>query len=78
MKTVKIYWSDLTLSKQKEIIELLGDNGNYDVFPLTIIEYEEESYELPVASDSQAKTYNAVSKENDKNKVCAESTTEEI
>ena len=77
MKTIEIYWSDLSLSKQKEIFEQLGDNGNYDIFPLTIIEYEEESYELSVASDSQAKIYNAVNKENDKNKVCIESTTEE-
>ena len=41
MKSIEIYWSDLTETKQQEILELFGDNGNYDVFPLAVIEYEE-------------------------------------
>lgn len=33
IKTIEIYWDDLTESKQNEILEAIGDNGNYDVFP---------------------------------------------
>lgn len=40
----EILWSDLTPDKQNEIFKALGDNGNYDVFPLaTIIIGEEET-----------------------------------
>ena len=37
MTTVDIYWDDLTEKKRQELYELLGDNGNYDVFPITSI-----------------------------------------
>ena len=30
---IEIYWSDLTKEKQQEILDVLGENGNYDVFP---------------------------------------------
>ena len=39
---IKIYLDDLSEEKQEEIIEKLGNNGNYDVFPIAVIEYEEE------------------------------------
>lgn len=43
MGCVEIYWGDLTKEKQEEILELLGENGNYDVFPIaTIYRYEED------------------------------------
>lgn len=39
---IEIYFNDLTEAKQQEILEVLGDNGNYDVFPIaTIPSYEE-------------------------------------
>ena len=41
-KTIEIYWDDLTESKQKEILDAFGDNGNYDVFPIATIETEQE------------------------------------
>ena len=41
-KTIEIYWDDLTESKQKEIMDAFGDNGNYDVFPIATIETEQE------------------------------------
>ena len=41
MKSVEIYWDDLTPSKQAEILEVLGDNNNWDVFPIDVIEVEE-------------------------------------
>jgi hypothetical protein len=39
--TVEIYLDDLKEEKQKEITEAIGDNGNYDVFPICTIEVEE-------------------------------------
>lgn len=36
-ETIPIYWDDLTPQKRAEIYEALGDNGNYDVFPLAEI-----------------------------------------
>lgn len=41
-KIIEIYWDDLTDEKKKEIIETIGDNGNYDVFPIATIEIENE------------------------------------
>ena len=41
MVKIEIYWDDLIPDKQKEILEQLGDNGNYDVFPIATIEFEE-------------------------------------
>lgn len=37
---IEIYLSDLSKEKQKEIILELGDNGNYDIFPIATIETE--------------------------------------
>ena len=40
---IDIYWQDLTPEKQKEILEIWGDNGNYDVIPIVSLpEYEGE------------------------------------
>lgn len=33
-KTFEIYIQDLKEEVQKELIEFLGDNGNYDVIPM--------------------------------------------
>lgn len=40
--SIDIYWDDLTKEKQEEILFVLGDNGNYDVFPIATIYVEEE------------------------------------
>lgn len=46
MKTVEIYWNDLTLEKQQEIFEALGDeDGNYDVFPIVTLEFEDKKFD---------------------------------
>lgn len=42
MKTIEIYLQDLTAEKQAEILKTLGDNGNYDVFPIATLEFEDE------------------------------------
>lgn len=39
---IEIYWGDLTPEKQQEILDILGDNGNYDVTPIATIYVEEE------------------------------------
>ena len=41
-KTFEIYWSDLTEECQKKLYEFLGgENGNYDMIPLAILEEED-------------------------------------
>ena len=43
MKTVEIYWNDLTPEKQQELFEALGDEiGNYDVFPIVTLEFDDK------------------------------------
>ena len=51
MVEIEIYWNDLTQEKQKEILEQLGDNGNFDVIPIAIIEFEEpEEKDLSISN----------------------------
>lgn len=43
MKIVEIYWNDLIPEKQQEILEVLdGEDGNFDVFPIVTLEFEDE------------------------------------
>ena len=40
---IEIYFDDLKPETQQAILELLGDNGNYDVIPIaTIYPYDDE------------------------------------
>lgn len=41
-KHIEIMWDDLTPEKQKEILEILGDNNNWDICPIAVIDVEEE------------------------------------
>lgn len=42
-KTFEIYWNDLTETCQNSLLEFLGgDNGNYDVYPLVVLENPED------------------------------------
>ena len=46
--TIDIYFQDLTPAKQAEIIAALGNNGNYDVYPICSIPVDDdEGEELP-------------------------------
>lgn len=63
MKTVEIYWKDLTKAKQREILELLGDNGNYDIFSIAVIDYELNKGELESLSDEEFIVLNKIAKE---------------
>lgn len=40
--TIEFYWKDLTKEKQKEILDIFGDDCNWDVFPFCTIEVEED------------------------------------
>lgn len=42
MNCIEIFWNDLTAQKQNEILEALGENGNYDVIPIATIYIPEE------------------------------------
>lgn len=42
MATIEIYWDDLTREKQAEILEVLGENGNFDIIPIALIEFDED------------------------------------
>lgn len=63
MKTVEIYWKDLTEAKQREMLELLGDNGNYDIFSISVIDYELNKGELESLSDEEFIVLNKIAKE---------------
>jgi len=39
---IALFWGDLSAVAQEELLKLLGDNGNYDVFPIAEIVYEKE------------------------------------
>lgn len=45
MSAIEIYWKDLTPEKQQEILDELGDNGNYDVIPIATLNFEEDEDE---------------------------------
>ena len=38
----EIYWEDLTPECQKRLTEFIGDNGNYDVFPIATVHRDVE------------------------------------
>ena len=44
-KVIQLYWDDLSSSAKERLLELLGDNGNFDVFPLAELVFENESDE---------------------------------
>lgn len=42
MKTIEIYFDDLTEEKQAEILEAGGGDGNYDDNPIATLVFQEE------------------------------------
>jgi len=44
-KVIQLYWDDLSSSAKERLLELFGDNGNYDVFPLAELVFENETDE---------------------------------
>ena len=40
--SAEIYWDDLTPEKQQEILEVFGENCNFDAFPIVELSVEPE------------------------------------
>lgn len=36
---LELYWDDLTKEAQDKIIEIFGENCNYDVFPIASLQF---------------------------------------
>ena len=41
-KVIQLFWDDLSSSAKERLLELFGDNGNYDVFPLAELVFEND------------------------------------
>jgi hypothetical protein len=39
---IELYWEDLTTDSQKKILDVFGENCNWDVFPITTIPVEDD------------------------------------
>ena len=51
-KVVQLYWDDLSAEAKERLLELLGENGKYDLFSLAELVFEndetrEENEECP-------------------------------
>ena len=53
-ESIEIYWQDLTPSKQSEILQAFGENGNYDVFPIATLDVPEEDETFSGQEQDQA------------------------
>lgn len=42
MIKIEIFWRDLTVEKQNEIEKAVGNDHNYDTFPLMTLEFDKE------------------------------------
>ena len=42
---LELYWNDLTKETQDKIIEIFGDNCNYDVFPMVSLPFNNSESE---------------------------------
>ena len=40
--TIEIYLDDLKEEKRQEVLQALGDDGNFDTCPVAVIEVDEE------------------------------------
>lgn len=45
-KVIQLFWDDLSSSAKERLLELLGDNGNFDVFSLAELVIENETDEI--------------------------------
>ena len=44
-KVIQLFWDDLSSSAKERLLELFGDNRNFDVFPLAELVIENETDE---------------------------------
>ena len=35
-KVVQLYWDDLSVEAKERLLDVLGENGNYDMFPTAL------------------------------------------
>lgn len=42
MITLRLYFNDLTKERQDKIVEVFGDNCNWDIIPICTLEIEDE------------------------------------
>ena len=60
---VKIFWQDISEEKQTEIIKAFGDNCNFDVFPITVLESSESEDNVRVIKYAPTKDSEVVNLE---------------
>ena len=41
---VEFYWDDLTDKKKQELLDMFGDNFNWDCFPFCTLEISDDNY----------------------------------
>jgi hypothetical protein len=41
-----IFWEDLSTETQTELLNLMGDNGNFDVFPIVSVNISPDDSEV--------------------------------
>ena len=41
-KVVQLYWDDLSSSAKERLLDVLRENGNYDMFPLAELVFEND------------------------------------
>ena len=41
-KVIQLFWDDLSSSAKERLLELFGDNRNFDVFPLAELVFEND------------------------------------
>ena len=42
MVKIRLMWNDLSKEFQQKILKVFGDNCNWDIFPMTVMEIEDE------------------------------------
>ena len=41
-----LFWDDLAAETQTELLNLIGDNGNYDIFPLVSLNISQDDEDI--------------------------------
>lgn len=58
MKTIEIFFNDLSEERQKDVIETFGFyNGNWDIMPLAVIEVDDEIDDTEEEEEAEGTTY---------------------
>ena len=41
MVTIRIYWQDLSKNMQSQLKKIFGNNMNWDIFPISVVEIDD-------------------------------------